>query len=90
MVGGIGTSYVQIKYAQETLAMLQHRIYGHQLATSDATILVVACYAMITAVVSSEPESSRKHMMGLYRMVELRGGTKAFQHNDQIQVKLCR
>ncbi|CZR59936.1 uncharacterized protein PAC_09831 [Phialocephala subalpina] len=83
-------AYFDIKHAQETLAMLQQRIYDHQLATSDVTILVVACYAMITALVSSEPESSRKYMMGLYRMVELRGGAKAFQHNDQIQVKLCR
>lgn len=90
MRSGGGTSYAQMKHAQEALTMLQQRIYDHRLATSDVTILVVACYAMITALVSSEPEASRKHMAGLYKMVELRGGVRAFKHNGQVRVKLCR
>ena len=90
MRSGDGTSYAQIKHAQEAWVMLQRRIYDPVLAISDITILVVACYAMITALVSSEPESSRKHMTGLYKMVELRGGVRAFKNNDQLRVKLCR
>ena len=44
---------------------------------------------MVTALVGDE-ESSRKHLMGLHKMVELRGGVRAFKNNTLIQFQLCR
>lgn len=86
---GGGYSYVQMQHAHKTLVLLQQRLTDSQLATSNVTICVVVGLVMATALVG-DLESAGKHMKGLYKMVELRGGVRAFSDNGQMQVKMCR
>ena len=44
----------------------------------------------MTSAVVGDYESASKHMAGLCKMVELRGGVGAFKENAQVQLKLCR
>lgn len=59
------------------------------MATSDSTICVVVCLVTTSALVG-DYEAAKKHMVGLSKMVELRGGLGAFKENGQVQLKLCR
>jgi hypothetical protein len=88
-IQGSGRSVAQIRHANETLFILQQRLFDDQLSISDATICVVICLVMTSAVVGDR-ESASKHMAGLYKMVELRGGVEAFKENAQVQLKMCR
>lgn len=86
---GSERSHVQTQHTNATLVLLQQRLIDRQRATSDVTICVVVCLVMMTAL-AGDLESSRKHMAGLQKMVELRGGVRAFMENGHIQVKICR
>jgi hypothetical protein len=86
---GFGCSYVQTQHAHETLVLLQQRLNDSRQAISDITIGAVVSLVMMTALVGDH-ESSKKHMMGLCRMVELRGGVRTLVGNTQVQLKVCR
>jgi len=86
---GDESSPVQMQHAHKTLVGLQQRLTDSRLATSDITIIVVTGLVMMNAL-TGDHESARKHMMGLYKMVELRGGVRKFNKNSQIQLKMCR
>lgn len=88
-VRGVTSSCVQIRHAHKMLKMLQQRLADGRLATSDCTICAVTGLTMTSALVG-EYDAARKHMMGLFKMVELRGGVRAFEENMQIQLKICR
>jgi hypothetical protein len=82
-------SSIEIHHAHQTLVMLQQRLDDSRFATSDSTICVVLSLVNMTALIGNH-EASRKHMMGLCKMVEMRGGVRAFTENSQIQLKICR
>ena len=86
---GNGYSYIQLLHANKTLAMIQQRLNDCELATSDATVSAVVGLVMVSALMG-EKDSTKKHMVGLYTMVELRGGITAFTENSHLQVKICR
>lgn len=86
---GPDRSVTQIQHANQTLFALQERLYDSQLGTSDPTICVVVCLVTTSALVR-DYESAQKHMAGLAKMVDLRGGLGAFKENGQVQLKLCR
>ncbi|TVY44661.1 hypothetical protein LOCC1_G007048 [Lachnellula occidentalis] len=88
-LGGSGTSPAQILHAHRTLVGLRERLTDEERATSDSTVVVVVNLIMMNAVVG-DPKSARKHMRGLHKMVEMRGGVRAFGGNTQIQLKMCR
>ncbi|TDZ20757.1 hypothetical protein Cob_v006310 [Colletotrichum orbiculare MAFF 240422] len=56
---------------------------------SDTTIGVV-CMLTIQESVRSDLEKYQTHMRGLYSMVDLRGGIRAFDANDELQQKIYR
>jgi hypothetical protein len=84
-----GPSYNQIQHAHRTLVLLQQRLDDSQLSTSDTTICVVVSLTMMTAFMGDH-DAARRHMIGLYKMVELRGGIMAFTDHGLLQVKICR
>ncbi|TVY13988.1 hypothetical protein LARI1_G008670 [Lachnellula arida] len=88
-LGGSGVSPVQIQHAHQTLVGLRERLTDGELATSDVTIVVVVSLIMMNAVVG-DYKPARKHVRGLHKMVEMRGGVRAFSENSQIQLKMCR
>jgi hypothetical protein len=88
-IRGGKSSNFQVQHAHKTLVLLQKRLADSELATSDVTIGVVVALVMGTALVD-DLESAKKHMRGLYKMVELRGGVRTFADNCQMQVKMCR
>ncbi|KAG9228434.1 hypothetical protein BJ875DRAFT_240503 [Amylocarpus encephaloides] len=89
-IRGHGISTIQSRHGQETLVKLQQRLPDTQLAISNVTILVVGCLAVATALVEIEKETACRHMLGLNRMVQLRGGITAFRGNPHVQLKICR
>ncbi|SPO04195.1 uncharacterized protein DNG_06878 [Cephalotrichum gorgonifer] len=60
-------------HLSKTLNYLQHSLYDSIDATSNATLAIVTSLAM-AAILLGELETATKHMDGLARMVELRGG----------------
>ncbi|TVY26283.1 hypothetical protein LHYA1_G005806 [Lachnellula hyalina] len=89
-LNGSGVSPIQIQHAHQTLVGLRERLtLDAELATSDATIVVVVSLIMMNAFVG-DYKSARKHVRGLHKMVEMRGGVRAFGGNTQIQLKMCR
>jgi hypothetical protein len=88
-LAGSGPSYIQIKHSHQTLVLLRQRLADGRLSTSDTTICVVVSMIMMTAFMG-DYEAAKRHMIGLYKMVELRGGITAFTDHGLLQVKICR
>ncbi|KAK7752045.1 hypothetical protein SLS62_006009 [Diatrype stigma] len=87
--GNDGTA--ALVHSVKALAILQQRLAGgdHDLPISDSTILVVVGLTMATTAVG-DLETAQKHLTGLHKMVELRGGILAFRANRQLQAKILR
>lgn len=77
-------------YAQ-TLQLLQARLYefDQTSAISDSTIMVVITLAM-AAEVTEDFEAVANHIKGLEKIVNLRGGIRALNTHNNLQVKVCR
>lgn len=86
---GLQPSQIQAQHAHETLVLLQQRLRDGRLALSNASICVVVTLVMISALLG-DVVTAKKHFLGLFKMVELRGGVKAFGEESQIQLKVCR
>lgn len=79
-------------YFQKTLRLLQDRLDrpGDPLSTSDPTIMVVSVLGL-TAEVTGDSVAAQKHMEGLRRMVDLRGGLEMLRFdNSRLPAKVCR
>ncbi|RDW57465.1 hypothetical protein BP6252_13803 [Coleophoma cylindrospora] len=77
-------------YAQ-TLHLLQARLNESDptSAISDATMMVVISLAT-AAELTNDFATVAKHFQGLEKMVSLRGGVRALNTENNIQVKVCR
>ncbi|EHK41992.1 uncharacterized protein TrAtP1_011660 [Trichoderma atroviride] len=79
-------------YFQKTLRLLQDRLDkpGDPLSISDPTIMVVSVLGL-TAEVTGDSMAAKKHMEGLRRMVDLRGGLEMLRFdNSRLPAKVCR
>jgi hypothetical protein len=76
-------------YMVKTLAFLRDHVGQEEFATSDSTILVIFTLLM-TSLFFRDTATATKHLHGIKRIVDLRGGLSAFRSNPQLQVKLCR
>src|SRR5277367_420755 len=77
-------------YAQ-TLQLLQARLNesDQTSAISDSTIMVVITLAT-AAELTEDFAAVANHFKGLEKIVSLRGGVRALNTNNNIQVKVCR
>lgn len=76
----------------KTLRLLQDRLADSDLgsATSDATIMTVTTLGLTTELVG-DAAAAEKHMAGLKRMVDLRGGLgMLMESNERLPAKICR
>jgi hypothetical protein len=71
------------------LALLRNRLADSEARTTDATIASVISLCLMSDRFG-DVESTRKHMQGLFDMIQLRGGIQGFQNDPQLQVKICR
>lgn len=86
---GTSPSRLSMTHQAKTLGLLQKRLDDGLTAISDTTLAVVVTLVMMTAL-TGEPESATKHMGGLHKMVQLRGGLHSLGKNKQLQIKICR
>ena len=77
------------KYLRRTMGQLQERLYDQERQYDDITIAIIITLAM-TADVVRDDAACRAHVEGLMRIVQARGGVKAFEKNRQLQIKLLR
>lgn len=77
-------------YAQ-TLQLLQTRLneFDKTSAISDTTIMTVITLAM-AAEVTKDFAAVESHLKGLGKIVSLRGGVRALNTYNNMQVKVCR
>jgi hypothetical protein len=77
-------------YAQ-TLQLLQTRLdeFDKTSAISDTTIMTVITLAM-AAEVMQDFAAVETHLKGLGKIVSLRGGVRALNTYNNMQVKVCR
>jgi hypothetical protein len=77
----------------QTLQILQARLneyaFDQTSAISDATIMVVITLAT-AAELTEDFEAVANHIKGLEKIVTLRGGVRALNTLNNIQVKVCR
>ena len=75
----------------QTLQLLQARLNGFDqtLAISDSTIMVVITLAQ-AAELTRDLTAVANHVNGLSKMVSLRGGVRALNTHNNMQVKVCR
>lgn len=74
-----------------SLTILQQRLAGSndELSTSDSTILVVVGLTM-AATALGDLQTALQHLIGLRKIVTLRGGILALKGNRLLQTKICR
>jgi len=78
-----------IHHLNKTLHTLGQNLAGGELATSDSTISTVLTLAMLSDVMNDN-SAAKKHMQGLYQLVQLRGGISGLRHNTELQSKVLR
>lgn len=80
----------RLHYAK-TLQLLQARLNetDQTFATSDSTIMVVFVLASV-AELMEDFATVANHIKGLEKIVNLRGGVRALNTHNNIQVKVCR
>lgn len=75
-------------YMRTTIARLQERLASPETANDDITVAIILALANIADVIG-DPEVCKAHVMGLRKMVHLRGGIKGF-NNTQLVSKISR
>lgn len=75
----------------QTLQLLQARLneFDQTPAISDSTIMVVITLAQI-AELTGDLAAVANHVKGLMKIVSLRGGVRALNTHNNLQVKVCR
>lgn len=76
-------------YSYRTIHELNKRLADPATALTDSTTAVVMGMALIAACFG-DVESAHMHVMGLKRIVGLRGGVESFANKPQLQAKLRR
>lgn len=76
-------------HLSKTIKYLQASLDNPSQATSDSTLAVVTSLA-VAAMLLDELETAGKHMDGLARMIELRGGFKSLGKGAVIEHKARR
>lgn len=85
--GSIGET--AIHHLNKTLHTLGENLAGGELATSDSTISTVLTLAILSDVMNDNG-AAKKHMQGLYQLVQVRGGIPGLRHNPELQSKVLR
>lgn len=80
---------VTLQHLTTCISRLRQNLLDACLATSDSTITTVNTLAMM-ADLYGDYDNARKHLQGLSKIVEVRGGIKALQYNPQLQSKILR
>ncbi|KAK0741795.1 hypothetical protein B0T21DRAFT_345677 [Apiosordaria backusii] len=80
---------VTMHHLNTCIVSLQQNLLNACLAVSDSTITTVTTLAMM-ADLFGDYEDERKHIEGLFKIVEVRGGIRALQYNPQLQSKVLR
>lgn len=78
-------------HISKSLSILQQRLdcSNHEALVSDSTLLIVVGLTMAASALG-DTETASKHLWGLFRMVELRGGLSSFGGKRLLQSKICR
>ena len=87
----LGVSYGRTSqlHLSKSLGLLQDSLNDRSGATSNATMAVVTSLAM-AAMLLGDFDTAAKHMDGLARMVELRGGFGSLGEGNTIEYKARR
>ncbi|KZL71020.1 hypothetical protein CT0861_10081 [Colletotrichum tofieldiae] len=77
-----------IAHMTQAFALVNQRLSGPD-AISNPTIALV-CMLICQESVRGDLEKYKTHLLGLVRMVELRGGIHVLEENDDVLQKICR
>lgn len=82
---------VATRHLQKGLQLLRERLQGpdHEAKISDATITIVLDLAT-AALFHGDSETAKKHIFGLGKMTDLRGGLQALKGNPALLVEILR
>lgn len=77
------------RYLAQALRELQQTLADAEGATADSTMIVVASLAT-GSLIAGDFETARKHLDGLYRILNMRGGIQTLQQGGMIEYKAQR
>lgn len=80
-----------VEHHSKTLRLLRQRLSAKEEADkiSDPTVIVVL-YLATHAHVMNDFASAKQHMQGLRKIVDMRGGLSAFNHNKKLIMELLK
>ena len=78
-----------IAHTNRALVILQQRFAQTDMVVTDSVIFTVLALAMMAQSID-DLETAEKHIHGLHRLIELRGGLKALGEKRLLQFKCCR
>ena len=82
---------VATMHYQKGLAILRQRLEEGNVETKTSDDTITAVLKLATAAhFDGDPELSRRHMQGLRRMIDMRGGLDAFAGNSRLLVEIWR
>ncbi|KAH8678172.1 hypothetical protein BX600DRAFT_146448 [Xylariales sp. PMI_506] len=83
------TSKATLLHMKDTISYLNRSLFDTAHSIQDSTIAVVISLSLISGVIGDIP-TAKTHVAGLQRMIRIRGGLNAFQHNPKLLIKLGR
>jgi hypothetical protein len=86
-VGYVGA--VAISHMTKALELLQADLAKIDRATAEVTISTIIAFSMV-AFISGDFDSSGKHLHGLFKVLNMRGGLGSLKTCTYLQIKCCR
>lgn len=77
------------RYLAQALRELQQTLADAKGATSDSTMVVVASLAT-GSLIAGDFETTKKHLDGLHRILNMRGGVQTLEQGGMIEYKAQR
>jgi hypothetical protein len=78
-----------LRHLAKTLELLRSTLEQESGAVSESTISVVVGLAGVAECLG-DPDEAVRHLRGLHRMIQMRGGIGSLSRNSQLQIKSCR
>ncbi|KAK4182578.1 hypothetical protein QBC35DRAFT_395685 [Podospora australis] len=82
-------SNIVFGHLNRCISSLRENLLDNERAVSDSTIATVITLGLMADLIG-DVEAERKHVEGLYKLVQLRGGIRQLSHNQQLQSKALR
>ncbi|KAK4228103.1 hypothetical protein QBC38DRAFT_476161 [Podospora fimiseda] len=80
---------LSLQHLNSAMHNLRQTLAESSQTPTDSTLAVVVTLSMMSDVMQ-DYDAAKKHVEGLYQLIQMRGGIRTLQYNPQLQVKVLR